>query len=34
VVQSLVDIGNLSAPGPPATKFYDSSYLEAALRPR
>jgi NitT/TauT family transport system substrate-binding protein len=34
VVKSLVDLGNLNPPGPPATKFYDTSYLEAALRPR
>jgi NitT/TauT family transport system substrate-binding protein len=34
VVRSLVDLGAISPPGPAATKFYDTSYLAAALKPR
>jgi len=32
VVKSLVDLGSLSAPGPEASKFYDTSYLDLALK--
>lgn len=30
VVTSLVDLGSITQPGPPASKFYDSSFLELA----
>lgn len=32
VLNGLVDLGSLKAPTPPASKYYDSSYLTAALK--
>ncbi|HEX3245160.1 MAG TPA: ABC transporter substrate-binding protein [Chloroflexota bacterium] len=32
VVRSLVEIGSLSAPGPQASKFYDTTYLDMVIK--
>jgi ABC-type nitrate/sulfonate/bicarbonate transport system substrate-binding protein len=34
VIDSLVDLGTLNPPAPPASKFFDNTYAELALRTR